>query len=1259
MKVLDPYLIPLEGRHLIEASAGTGKTYTISNLFVRLLLEKPELSIQHILVVTFTDAATQELKGRIRERLKLSIAHLRGETQDDFLEKLLQQKPEFMTQALSKLTLALRDFDETAIFTIHSFCQRSLMEFAFESQVMFETRLLHDPSMIIQQKVEDFWRKNFYQKSRLLTWFSIEHLNYKTPEDWLKGFRGQLHHPDLATQPSQDFVNQSELDQSLQEAQTSLKENFKELKSMDVAPIKELFQKKIFNGQIYRKPEDSLDELMRFVDRFSVEECLGTRMGELLHKFSESKLRDSLNKNQFYPENSFFSLCETIMKHRMALLSLLSQKVVGLKVTLFEELRSQLEASKQELNWWSFDDLLTRLNTALQQQDSNLGNLLQKRFPVALIDEFQDTDPVQYQIFNAIYPPNGPGTLFLIGDPKQAIYSFRGADIFTYLQAAGSAEKQSLAENWRSTPAMIQAINTLFTFKAHPNPFVYEKISYPKVTFPHEKKIMPPLTCKGQEISPMVIWQWKNDSKHQQSKSSLRTQLVDRVVQEIQKLCGNSSYALGTEPVRFRDIAVLTRSHREIRLLKQQLSKKHIPAVISQSGNIFDAMEAVDLERILSSLVSRADASSIKTALGTDMLGFSAMEIEQRFGQDQAWHELLFQWKQYGEMWQKRGFLTMFHAFSEDNSLERNLAEFEDGDRRLTNLRHLTELLHLKQKQARLQPESLLEWLRGMIRSVKARQLESDEMQDALIRLETDEDAVRLVTIHVSKGLQYPIVFCPFLWDGAQVADPLPVVSHDQASGNQRVLNLIGKRREKMGSNQEGDVLSEMTPNHPWLKSYTTQRADARKEALAENVRLSYVALTRAQYRCYVAIMHGKKLDYETSGLAWILHSQQVPLTNDLIETLKQQNPDVEQVLEGLKQNPGPDQTPVFQIMNLEEDSNSLEHTPQSAVPAPATTSELTEPRYDGPMKLSHWSISSFSGLIEASTRFHKEEVSDITIRVDNQDQTPEMTPVTPDLPSVDVPDEMESVFEFPKGDVAGTCLHQILEYLDFHEPDPEYRSRTLRNNLNQYGYGEWQSVVEPWIDQILSVPLNFVSPEFTLSRLKCQDRLSELGFAFSCSGKSLSSLLTPSHLEAHLSAAFSPDYVQKMMSLSVPAGMLKGVIDLVFRHQQRYFILDWKSNHLGNRLEYYRSDALKTDMEKHHYILQYTIYSVALHKYLRRVLGSEYAYDTHFGGVLYLYLRGIRRNQPDFGIYSARPGQEWMESLSDIFVSPPPRTKP
>jgi exodeoxyribonuclease V beta subunit len=1192
----------LAGTNLIEASAGTGKTYAITGLFLRLLLEK-DLPVDQILVVTFTEAATGELKERIRTALREALkAVSAGQSEDSFLSVLIARQKDSAV-SLRRLREALRAFDQAGIFTIHGFCLRILREHAFESGALFDTELITEQEHIQREIVEDFWRQHFYDASPLFVQYCVH--NKVKPNSFIGLVGTQVTRPYLNIIPSATPVETSGLEDAYRRCFQEVRESWQQER---INIERTLTDCDGLNRSKYRK--DAIPILVSRMDQFLAWGDGSPTLFKGFEKFTSSELVRSVKKDHEPPEHPFFGLCEDLKVKQQDLETAFEQRLIGLKSELLQFAGDELAGRKEKQNVQSFDDLLIKVRQALSGAGvATLARAIRSKFKAALIDEFQDTDPIQYEIFRSIFG-EGKSSLFLIGDPKQAIYGFRGADIFAYLDAAAHVERRyTLSENWRSEPDLIHAVNTLF---AHADrPFVYEAIDF-HAAKPADGNEQECLQVDGEPEQPLHLWFVDSDTVAAPGKAVTKGQardLISRsVAVEISRLLNLSRKGkalLGTRPVRESDIAVLVRKNTEARIMQQALSELNIPSVLHSTESLFASHEALELERVLAALSEPGNEKVLRSALATDMMGCSGEDLAFLLEDDTGWDTWIVRFRNYHSLWEKRGFIVMFRRLLSELGVLPRLISLSNGERRTTNVLHLSEVLHRASIDGKLGMSSLVKWL-----SEKRAGEETQGAVEHQLRLETDETAVGLVTIHRSKGLEYPIVFCPFAWDGSRVRNSTaPLLFHDDDTTMQPTLDLGSPEKEGR------------------------HRALAEKELLAENLRLLYVGLSRAKNRCY--LVWGRFNDGETSAPAYLFHLRGGTEGKSLVEATAERFERLSnrEILE--------------EMTELQEKSTgtiSLSAMPmgpgESHQLAPGEKMHLGCRKFSGNIDR-EWHVSSFSGLVSGTPHRHGGEDRDGSV-ISGLHQPGSFE-------AEEAVAEPAGIFSFPRGTKAGTFFHDLFEHFDFTAIDRMQTERLVIDKLREYGFDVgWKETLCEMIGRVVTVPLQPGKKDFCLREVRDRDRINELEFYFplkSMTSKQLKQLFAD-HAGPDIGSKF-PRWMERL-DFSPVKGFMKGFIDMVFHFQGRFYLVDWKSNFLGSDVQDYDQGKLAEVMCEEFYVLQYHIYCLALHQYLRARL-PNYAYEHHFGGVYYIFLRGVDPARgPEYGVYRDKPASALITALAE-----------
>jgi exodeoxyribonuclease V beta subunit len=1192
----------LQGTQLIEASAGTGKTWTLCALYLRLLLEQ-RLEVSQILVVTFTNAATAELRERVRSRIVQTLAVHRGLAEGDaFVRDLLHRLRGSAgnDDIENRLKLALHSFDEAAIFTIHGFCQRALAELPFSAGLPLTLNLLQDDSPLRLQVVRDFWRR--HMAGSALSAALADHLLEKkeTPDKLAALLQRRL------AKPLARLLWPDALEQALQPADAlPLQQAFEAARGAWQAERALIVAQVLAGLSSLNKARYSPSTVELAAAQWDIWLAAGDAP-MAIDKLDKLKLlaSDTLRPNKGQPpiaQHAFYDLAQTLLTLREAHDNALALQRLALQRELLQEGPQTLQTLKNAQRLTAFDDMLSNLYRRLVAGDGEaLARRLRLRFRAALIDEFQDTDPQQYEIFRRIHG-QGVAPLFLVGDPKQAIYGFRHADLYTYLQAQAAADSvRTLARNQRSTAPLITALNGLLG--ANPQAFVLPGLHYREVGI-GEKRPASLHDHSGEPRAALQLWRLpQGDDGRPLPKSQARLAAARATAGEIARLLAaarRGEVAIGERALVAGDIAVLVRSHAHGRLMRRALARVGVQSVELSQASIFASADADELARLLAAVLEPARLPLLRAALGTVLLGLDAAELAALADDEAALQQQVARFAGWRALWLERGIGPLLRHLGQAEGVNRRLLARGDGERRLTNFRHLAECLHEAEAEHGT-PEALQRWLQAQ---------RNDPRQDdaAQLRLESDSHLVQVVTIHKSKGLEYPLVFCPLLWDGRAPASP---------SGPGREYH-----------DDEGQAVIDMRP-------LTDAEAKPIKDRIAldksaETMRLIYVALTRAVHRCHLVVgcyanksgngesttescrsrLNSLAAGAGMSPQAWAAHKLRPADIAAAWAALAQQHaPHI-----GLRPLPAAPQAPLPpQPLDLQR---------FAALPPPAHIG-------------TGWWIGSYSSLAHGAR--HEGAALD-------HDALPDPKPQASSDAAAD-----DDILRFPRGAAAGDCLHAVFEHIDFGNAAgwPTAVMSTLQRHAPALG-GSQPLVLQAqrvlnMLQAVLAAPL---PGGLRLAEVATADRRNELEF----------------HLPAHRveAGALSALLRQAAPAASAPAfgrldGYLHGYIDLVCRHAGRWYVVDWKSNHLGSTAAGYTPAALSQVMDAMGYRLQGLLYALALHRLLRaRLPGYEHA--LHFGGVHYLFVRGLRPgwsadDGAPCGAHFERPSFDLLQRLSALF---------
>ncbi|WP_347258895.1 UvrD-helicase domain-containing protein, partial [Methylocaldum sp.] len=702
----DIYAAELAGLNLVEASAGTGKTWTISGLYVRLILELG-LSVDQILVVTYTKAATAELQDRIRRRLREVLSAFEtGESDDDFCRRILELYGDRTEIARRLLGYAISGFDEAAVYTIHGFCQRLLNESAFESGADFDCELMPDETDLLLEIVDDFWRREVYLASA--AWADYLAQTNQSPDVWLSEIQPHVGKPFLKiagpVEPADEEDDIARFGQAVLEAA--------EVWYAERTAIEALLLDYPNFNRTRAKPESLrnwLAETAEFFGRWPASEQTPQPvvlpevpplldLPEGLQRLTPEALASAVKKACEPPRHPFFQRCRSVVEADEALRRNFEIRLQCLKRRLIEFCDAELDQRKSALQVVCYNDLLNRLASALDSEHGErLAETVSRRYRAALIDEFQDTDPIQYRIFRRIYGDGG-SPVFFVGDPKQAIYGFRGADIFSYLEARSNEgiTRRTLKTNQRSERDLIAAVNALFV--GHPKPFLLDEIPYPEVRPAARQRAVLDIEDDGEEPFRFLLLPPEQDDKGKEkpySKGAASRLTASATAFEIARLLNAASEGkarLGERSLDGGDIAVLVSTHVQARLIEDALSACGIPSVRQGQENVFSTPEAAELERILQAVAQPGREPLIKAALATELMNHTANAILELQKDENAWEAIFDRFQTYHHVWLSEGFMPMFRRWFEDARITDHLPQFRDGERRLTNLLHLAEL---------------------------------------------------------------------------------------------------------------------------------------------------------------------------------------------------------------------------------------------------------------------------------------------------------------------------------------------------------------------------------------------------------------------------------------------------------------------------------------------------------------------------------------------------------------------------------------
>ena len=1197
MSTLDPLRLPLKGRQLIEASAGTGKTWTLAALYVRLVLghgrsDTQGLMPSQILVMTFTDAAVAELRERIRARLQAAVRGFddaiqgKSPTDEAFLWQLCQDiDPTLWPECLRRLRQAVQAMDEAAIYTIHGWSRRMLAQHALQSREPFASNHLDTPDECLRERARDHWRRWFYPLPLAHQAIVLEQLA-RTPEALLEHIQPIWQRLDRSPEWAQKTLNepwpdtnavlgaydtwhtqqlalQNQAQAAWQPALLDRLRAAREAKQIRLPGVgQDTFQKYLTQLQAWAEHGHTIDP--KVIARFSAKALQDKGWAEAAQHLFFVRVGEWLA----HPAPA----CQQPLLMHAAL-----------------SVRRDYQAWKAQQSVFDFNDLLQRLHQALRQDTGELAATIRDQYPVALVDEFQDTDVWQYESLDRVYPKDAAQdhhALIMIGDPKQAIYRFRGADLGTYLRARQDTLLQNphachtLDTNRRATPGLVHVINRLFA--RNPSPFTHgdQAIACPAM---QSAANQPPLTDpQGQPLPPLTVWhlpvpEGLLDKPVWPAPLHVRTMAAGFASHMVRLLQQHPELQPG-------DMAVLVRGHAHAQAMQNALSQVGLPSVfLSDRHNVFQTPEALDLWRILRAIAHPHKVRWLRSAMACRLWGFTVDELTPCLHHPDLADRVAEACQGWRRIWQQQGVLPMLYQWLHSQGIVPRLLAQAQGERRLTNLLHLGELLQTA-AQAGHGPQALLTHL---VQQIHAR----PSLPEALkMRLETDAQCVQLVTFHKSKGLQYPLVFVPFL--GA--------------------FQTPGKPKEDVEDEGDNDTTVE------------------------EDMRLLYVALTRAERGMWLGV----------APTAQSLGLSSKPIKRSAVSVLldRHDHTDLPARLQALLGD-----MPEVCLAELPPPSSQT-YQPMAQPPAHRAAQVS---RRKGHAKRTYTSFSSLTRHLEASPLLDDTQ-ADAWIDADMGE--PEAPDPEPTVTATDTPPApMSALQSFPRGPRHGNLLHELLEW-QAQQGWPLVQPSAAHPHTVQ----AWQALLQRqaqalrlpeaaqawlpiWLEGLLRKPLPLAmspddtTPALVLSHLSPSQCWPEMAFQLGVAD------LQTQRIDAWLQDHVLPGQPRRALPPRECQGMLTGVMDLVCEHAGRYWVIDYKSNWLPG----YPAAALEAAVLDKRYDLQYVLYLVALHRLLRSRLRG-YDYDTHVGGAVYVFMRGMEADGA--GVHRLKPPRALIESIDQAF---------
>ena len=1205
-QLLDARTFPLFGSRLIEASAGTGKTWTIAALYLRLVLghggadafARPLLPSE-ILVMTFTRAATRELSNRVRERLVQAAAYFRGEDEEGepYLQDLAASydDPQQRSAAAHRLQLAAETMDEAAIFTIDAWCQRMLREHAFDSGSLFDEELVSDERALFEDAAHDYWRQQVYPLNRS----ALEALQACWPDvEVLKtSVRTLLRHAGRF-----DIDGKESLAALIYRVQRSQQAELARLKEGWVARANEMEQwiaaqrganPKCFNGNKLRA-----DSLVKWFDALR---AWATNPAQLMpdlpdnawKRLAPAGLEATFAKGFTVAIPACFDATEALQA-ALAQIEPLAHALVRHATVHISARIAQLKAGKHQ---FGFADMLDRLKAALEGPNGPaLRERIATQYPIALVDEFQDTSPDQYRIFDLLYQvrANDPAHgLFLIGDPKQSIYGFRGADIHSYLDARSATEGRhyQLGTNYRSTKALVDAVNRLF---------MHAEGNYVNAAFRFKNGDVNPLPfapvdAKGRAThlvgidGPYQALAIAASDRDDMKSDDYRSFFAHHCAEHIVGLLNDERVGFEGGATFKRlvpaDIAILVRDRREAAAIRSALALRKVPSVyLSDQDSVVDSDEAQDVLRWLHAVANPLDGALARAAFATRTAGLALGELARLSSDETVWETVVEQLKALHVTWQRQGVLAMLRRLIHELKLPARLLAEPGGERRLTNLLHLAELLQSASRELDGE-QALIRWFAEQVAGF------GEGGDERVLRLESDAELVKVVTVHKSKGLEYPLVYLPFAVTARKTDRRRRSFFDYVDAGGKPQIDLA----------LTDDALAAVD-----------------RARIEEDLRLLYVALTRAAHFLWLGVAAiatdkkgGNRL--HDSALGYLLTGGAPVAAVEMRSHWERLRGDLDAI--ALHDLPAPEGCTVLNRVDQHPDLHDAA-------------------RFDGSFERD-WSVGSFTSIARHATAAPDTAPSAPPMRAQEETMREE-APQQPAGKTEDAP-----WHRFPRGSVPGNFLHDQLEWLAGEGfrciLDPQTEQR-LAQRIVRAGWGHRLDDALDW----LRLAVTTILPPLDASLADITDHLPEMEFWFP------TERLDVGALDRLCRARLLDGVARPVLPPRALHGMLKGFADLVFERDGRYWVLDYKSNALGAGDAAYTRAAMAAAMAAHRYDIQGAIYMLALHRLLRSRLGEDYDPQEHLGGAVFFFLRGVA-NPATHGCYYIAPDMALLDGLDAL----------
>ncbi|USS94033.1 exodeoxyribonuclease V subunit beta [Buchnera aphidicola] len=1146
-KILDIFSIKLNGIKMIEASAGTGKTFTTILLYLRILLginqdEKEKYSMKNILIITYTKNAVKEIKKRLEKNIyNLYLACLSKKTNDKNHIKILKKIKNF-NQAIQILKKAYINIHDASIYTIHGFCKHILKKKNYNFQYLIKNKKkVYDENFLYKKATYIFWRNFFYPYNKEISQIIFQ--SWKNPEELFTTIQHWINIKSkffLYTKNKKDKIT----DRHKKNITTIQK--FKKKWKVINFNLKKIFYKNKLNKRIYHKK--NFYRWTKKIKIWSKEKTKNYIIPQELTHFSKKKIEKNISTKKKY---IFLKIIDKFLKKKFCLK----------EVILMHAIKKISEICKKiKKKNFSYDNLIESL-LKLLKNEKNLSAYIKKKFPIAVIDEFQDTNMQQYKIFQKIYQKKN-FTLILIGDPKQSIYNFRGADIFFYLKVKSKIKKiYTLNTNWRSSKKLIECINFLFT--RIKNSFLFKQINFTSLITP-KKSEKKKYFIKKIEQPSIKLWLQSKTIKTSEEYNNWIAKKCSQDIYFLLKKIKKSQAILENQEnkkkLKIQDICILVKNYDEYKIMKKELLKFSISSYYtSYNKSIFQTNEIQEMYFILKSIAYPSNDNYFNKAISTEIISKNSYLIHKIKKKYSLWSKLKEKFLKYKHTWKDEGILNLIKKIISQSYLYENYFFRDKCQNKISNIIHLGKILE-KKSSLRREISSILSWIKKKIYRIENKKKYQQKLYN-------NKNVINITTIYKSKGLEYPIVWVPFI---SNFNISKKYIFHDRKRYNTFINLCQSKKKIKL----------------------------EKEEKLSEEIRLLYVALTRAIFQCNLGISpicinkKNKKTSFHNSGLGYILQKGEKMNAKKLYQEINKitKNQSIKLIF---KKEKIPNKKIQKKIKKRKKNYIFLKF----------------DRIFEKNINTSYTKILKLSSI--------KKKFSDKFNKLMCNQKTYE---------------KKINLKNFPKGKKIGKMLHKILEKISFHKKiNKKFIQQEIKKNKLKKN---WTIILKKWIQDILIHPLS-IRINLLILKNKC---IKEMEFYLPLK-KEINFVSINSILE------------EKKKSINqINTGFLKGFIDLIFKFKNKYYFVDYKSNFLGKKKSDYKEKKLKKYFFKKKYNIQFYLYSIALHRFLQKKI-HNYNFKKNFGGGYYLFLRGMDGKNINQGVFFLVPQYKLMKKIEHTFL--------